>query len=179
MKPKTPITTPELSRPLQVDKISAGGFEETIEADEDERKSLAERFGLLGLPKLHAQLIVKPSRAAMFEVKGRMEADVVQQCVVTLEPLPAHIEQSINVLYAGPELLELGSGSPHIDPDAEETEAIVGGVIDLGELVAQNLGIALDPYPRKPGIAFVEAEYGNDGGTNPFAKLVELKKPKA
>ena len=44
--------------------------------------------------------------------------------------------------------------------DDEETEAIVGGIIDLGELVSQHLGINLDPYPRKPGLAFVEAEYG-------------------
>src|ERR1700689_5361300 len=114
----------------------------------------------------------------MFEAKGHMDGDVVQRWAVPLEPLPVHMRQNINVLYAGPELLEPGAGSPHIDPGAEENEAIIAGVIDLGGLVAQNLGIALDPYPRKPGIAFVEAEYGGEEAVNPFAKLAELKDKK-
>src|ERR1700722_14157319 len=114
MKPKTDITAPEFSRPLQVDKISAGGVDEMLEANVEERKNLAERFGLLDLPKLQAQLTVTPTRGAMFEVKGRMEADVVQQCVVTLEPLPAHIDQDVDVLFGAPELLEVDTGA-HID----------------------------------------------------------------
>ena len=33
----------------------------------------------------------------MYEVEGRMETDVVQQCVVTLEPLPAPFERPANI----------------------------------------------------------------------------------
>jgi uncharacterized metal-binding protein YceD (DUF177 family) len=183
MKNQVSENTPELSRPLHVEKISAGGVEEAILANEEERKKLSERFGLLSLPMLEAQLAVAHARGGMFAVKGHMSADVVQQCVVTLEPLPAHIEQDIDILYADPEFLEPGESPPHaLDVDDEETEAIVNGIIDLGELVSQNLGIALDPYPRKPGLAFVEAEYGEapEAMPNPFAKLAELKdkKPK-
>src|SRR3984885_3586694 len=180
MKPRTSPNQPELSRPLAVDKISAGGAEETIVADKDEQKLLADRFGLIELPKLEAKLTVKPVRGGrMFEVEGSMQADVVQRCVATLEPLPAHIEQDIKLLYAAPDLLELGSGHANIDMEAEETEPITGGIIDLGELVAQHLGIALDPYPRKPGIAYVEAQYGDEAKIiNQFAKLADLgKKP--
>jgi uncharacterized metal-binding protein YceD (DUF177 family) len=175
---KLKSSEPELSRPLAVDKISAGGIEESLIADENERQRLAARFGLLELPKLQAQLEVKPARGGrMFEVTGHMEADVVQQCVVTLEPLPASIELDIQVLFAPPEFIEPGAGSPHIETDEEETEAIIDGIIDLGELVAQHLGIALDPWPRKPGLAYVEAEYGGDTKeANPFAKLADLKK---
>ena len=174
---KTAIIEPELCRPLSVDKISAGGIEETIKANEKERAALAERFGLLELPKLEARVEVRPTRGgAMFEATGHMEADVVQQCVVTLEPLPAHITQEIGVLFASPEMLETGDARLPIELNEEETEAVTGGVIDLGELVAQHLGTALDPYPRKPGAAFVEAEYGDATEANPFAKLVELKK---
>jgi uncharacterized metal-binding protein YceD (DUF177 family) len=176
MKAKTPVTTPELSRPLLVDKISAGGVEETLVASPDERKLVAERFGLLDLPKLEAQLSVAPARAAMFRVTGRMQADVVQQCVVTLEPLPAHIEQDIDVLFGDPQFLEPGDAPAPLDAEAEETEHIIDGIIDLGELVAQHLGVSLDPYPRKPGLAFVEAEYGDDEGGRPFAKLAALTK---
>ena len=175
---KSATIAPELSRPLPVDRVSAGGIEETIKASDKERAALAERFGLLDLPKLEAHVEVHPTRGgAMFEVTGHMEADVVQQCVATLEPLPAHLKQEIGVLCASPEMLETGAVSLPADLDEEETEAIVGGVIDLGEMVAQHLGAALDPYPRKPGVAFVEAEYGAEAAApNPFAKLAELKK---
>jgi uncharacterized metal-binding protein YceD (DUF177 family) len=177
MKPRTSPDQPELSRPVAVDKISAGGALEKIEADHDERELLAERFGLIDLTKLEAKITVKPARGGrMFEVEGTMQADVVQRCVVTLEPLPAQIALDIKVIYAAPEWLET-EAVHEIDLDAEDTEPILGGIIDLGELVAQNLGIALDPYPRKKGVAYVEAEYGAGGDkVNPFAKLASLTK---
>jgi uncharacterized metal-binding protein YceD (DUF177 family) len=177
MKPRTSPDQPELSRPVAVDKISAGGADEKIVADKDERALLAERFGLIELPKLEAQLTVRPTRGGrMFEVKGAMQADVVQRCVVTLEPLPARIEQEIKVLYAAPEFLE-AEGVHEVDMEAEDVEPIADGIIDLGELLAQSLGIALDPYPRKPGVAYVEKEYGEGEETaNPFAKLSLLTK---
>ncbi len=177
---KTVVPESELSRPLAIDKIPANGIEETIIAGELERKKLAERFGLLGLSKLTAKLDVKHARGdTMFEVTGTMQADVVQQCVVSLEPLPASIDQNLHVFFARPELVETGDHAAHIENgEAEEMEVILHGVIDLGELVAQHLGVSLDPYPRKPGVGYVEAEYGagDDKPVNPFAKLTSLTK---
>jgi len=170
------MNQPEFSRPLAVDKIPAGGVDQEIEASEAERKALAARFGLLGLPRFAARLGVRPIRAGLaFAVTGRVVADAVQQCVVTLEPVPARLEPAIDVVYAPPEEAEVAASQ--IGLDAEETEALIGGVIDLGELAAQYLGAALDPYPRKPGVAFVEAEYGGEKATvQPFAKLAALTK---
>ncbi|MFY9287644.1 MAG: DUF177 domain-containing protein [Alphaproteobacteria bacterium] len=176
MKEKTFL--PELSRPLSIDKISANGVEETILAKDAERKALCKRFGLLDLPTLDAKLTVHPPRVdGSINVTGHLKADVIQPCVVTLEPLANHVEHEIDVFFVSSENL-MGAGPADITD--EEVETIQNGVIDLGELVAQNLGIALDPYPRKPGISYVEAEYGDlKGPSNPFAQLAELaKKPK-
>ena len=172
MKSKT--IEPELSRPVAVDKIPPNGLDQTIDAGEQEREKLAGRFGLLRVSKLSAKLAVHPAQAGRaFAVTGRMQADVVQQCVVSLEPLPAHIEQGIDVVCALP------SAEPGEEED-EDMEPIVNGEIDLGELVAQHLGVALDPYPRKPGLAYVEASYEQRGSQgNPLSSLVEWpKKPK-
>lgn len=170
---------PEFSFPLVVEKIPAGGLEQSLDAGQDERERLAGRFGLLELPSLRAELTVHPMRGdRMVPVTGRVVAEVVQACVVTLEPLANHIEYDIDVLYAAPETAgEEGAGSP--SPDDREIEPIVDGIIDLGELVAQHFGVALDPYPRKPGVAFVEAEYGGEKSGGPFAQLANWpKKPK-
>lgn len=170
----------EFSRPLAVDKISSNGMTETLEADEQERRRLAGRFGLLDIKKLEAKLDIQSARAGQaVEVTGKLIADVVQKCVVTLEPLPAHIEHTIDVLYEVTLRPQTGGELAHMEPHESETEAVDNGFIDLGELVAQNLGIALDPYPRKPGVVFAETEIGkNMAPAGALAKLAEWGKKK-
>lgn len=151
-------------------------MEQNLEAKESERAQLAKRFGLLEVPMLVAKLSVHPARADQtIEVTGYFTAAIVQQCVVTLEPITNHIEQELKVLFAAPELLELGAGPS--DMNEEDMEPIRDGAIDLGELVAQNLGIALDPYPRKAGVGLLEASYGEEKVVpGPLAELINLKK---
>jgi len=174
---------PELSRPLQVDRVSLGGVQEHIVARPEEREALAKRFGLLDLSRLEAALDVDHTEGKMLNVKGKLFADVVQECVVTLEPVPAHIADTIDVLFAPPHLLkEEGQGELSDLGDAEPPEPIENGVIDLGELVAQYLSAALDPYPRKEGVELGNFEYGAKidsdeiAAANPFAKLALLNK---
>jgi hypothetical protein len=173
MKAKTDIPDPEFSYTLSIEKIPASGVEEDLLANETQRRKLAERFGLLGLPSLRAKLAVKPDSAG-YSVTGTMIADVVQQCVVTLEPLDNHIEQDIHVSFRASEAIE---AEKELLPDESDVEAIMGGVIDLGELLAQHLGLALDRYPREPGLALVPAEYGDKkAAAGSLAKLAEWKK---
>lgn len=177
MLKKSDIPQPEFSRPLAIDKIPQAGSEQHLVAKESERQALAERFGLLDLPRLEAELKVRSGHGdQIISVSGTMIADVVQQCVVTLEPLPSHIEQEIEIQFAPPELVGTGAGPS--DVEEEDFEPILNGFIDLGELVAQNLGIALDPYPRKAGVEYVDALYGEEDKKQPgpLAQLVNLKK---
>ncbi len=173
---KIDLVQPEFSRPIALEKIPPSGMEQTLEAKENERKALAERFGLLELLKLEAKITLHPARADQaIAVTGSLIADVVQQCVITLDPLPSHIEHSFKVFYAAPELLEGGAGPS--DPNEEDFEPIIEGVIDLGELVAQNLGIMLDPYPRKEGVGYIEAGFGEEKSVpGPLAQLANWPK---
>ena len=156
-----PPALPELSRPLRADKISAGGVVETIVAKPAEREALAARFGVLGVQKLEATLNVDPAKGKMFAVTGTLSAEVVQPCVVTLEPITSKIVDTIDVLFAPPQMLDKGAGPAQAEVGEEETpEPIVDGVIDLGELVAQHLAIAIPLYPRRAGVPLVETELG-------------------
>ncbi len=172
----SPIAAPEFSHALAVDKIPPTGVTQTLEADEGQRKALAQRFGLIELPMLRAEFLAEPADAGLtIAVRGKIMADVVQRCVVTLEPLPARIDTMIDVIFA-----QATPDTPDLDPEESEVEPIVNGLIDLGELAAQHLGVALDPYPRKPGATFGKAEFGGgETRENPFIRLTELaKKPK-
>ncbi|MDP9128242.1 MAG: DUF177 domain-containing protein [Pseudomonadota bacterium] len=171
----TKNTGPEFSHVVQVEKIPATGIVKKLEANPEERKLLARRFDILDLPKLVAELTVMPARAGQaLSVKGHMTADVVQKCVVTLDPLPGHIERDIEMFYENVEP-QAGELAP-IEPNELEVEPLTDGFVDLGELLAQNLGIALDPYPRKAGVAVPEVFAGEASNpSNPMAKLIELK----
>ena len=66
-----------------------------------------------------------------------------------------------------------------IDPEAEMPEPVVGGKLDLGEILAQELSLALDPYPRSPEADRRLAELGagvSDGANGPFGALASLRR---
>lgn len=170
---------PELSRPLKVERVPLGGIEEHIVAAPLEREALAKRFGLIDLPRFEAFLNVDREQGGMYAVTGRIIADVVQSCVVTLEPVAQKVREDINVLFAPPHLVkQVSEGALGGDPDeADPPEPIENGMIDLGELVAQHLAMGLDPYPRKEGaelgVVEVGAKIEEAKPANPFAKLLK------
>lgn len=179
-RPRTSAGANEFSRLVAIDSIGPKAQARKIEAGEDERRGLAERFGLLALERLSASLELSRPAVEMVRAKGHLVADVVQSCVVTLEPVPAHIEADFACSYAGGARPE---AEVDLDPLAEdEIEALVGAQIDIGETVAQQLAIALDPYPRAPGAAWSEhgqpaVDSGLENRKKPFAGLEKLKKP--
>ncbi len=165
----------EFSHVIPVDKIPAQGMVVELSANDQQRADLAKRFALQDLTSLSAKLTINPARdGAAFSVRGDLLADVVQSCVVTLEPVPAHVHDDLSVLFT--DLVD-EDGLEHADFDGDDLEVLVNGKIDLGELLAQHLGVALDPYPRKAGVDFDKVTFGTaDSPVNPWAKLVELKK---
>jgi hypothetical protein len=55
----------------------------------------------------------------------------------------------------------------------------------MGEVVTEAVALALDPYPKRPGVSFDDvvedepaSEPGKDTETNPFAGLETLRKGK-
>jgi uncharacterized metal-binding protein YceD (DUF177 family) len=57
--------------------------------------------------------------------------------------------------------------------DDDPPDEIEGGVVDLGAYVVEHLALALDPFPRKPGVEF-EAP-AQESEPSPFAALARLK----
>lgn len=171
--------TPEFSRPLTADRLPAAGVQENLTAKPAERAALAKRFDLLDLPALTAQLTVKPQLSGTIAVAGTIHADVVQSCIVTLEPVAAHLDIAVDMMFVPGEEPGVGHEASESDMDASESEVdyFANGKIDIGEMVAQYLGVNLDAYPRKSdaalpalGIGAGDSETGNER-TNPFARL--------
>jgi uncharacterized metal-binding protein YceD (DUF177 family) len=168
----------EFQRLFGVERLGVSPVSQTIQASPDECAALAQRFGLSALIDLNASLqLYRLADSDFIRVDGRFEADVVQICVVTLESFPTHIEDSFSSDFSTGDA-NLTDFLPEIvvDIDEEPVEPIVDGVIDMGELVAQYLSLALDPYPRAPGVSLDAVWESPDGkALSPFAVLKKLK----
>lgn len=162
MRPTDDPPKAEFSRTIPVDRLRRGVVSEHIEANERERQALAERFELEAVGRLTADVRLEALPNGMVRVAGRLDAAVVQTCVVSLESVPATVSENFSALFAPPEMIGDEDGDIDIDFEAlaeEEDdlpEPIVNHRIDIGELTAQHLSLALDPYPRAPDAAFEE-----------------------
>jgi uncharacterized metal-binding protein YceD (DUF177 family) len=145
------VTTPELSRLIKTRPLP--GEVIVIEATAAERAALAERFGLCAIAALRAEVALE-ARPKAIRAKGRLTAAVTQPCAVSGEdfavaidtPLDLRfIEASAHAAPAGDEALEIELAAD----DCDEIE-YTGEMFDLGEAVAQSLGLAIDPYAEGP-----------------------------
>ena len=161
-----------------VARLPQKGMPVVIDADARQREALAAAHGLLSVERFHADLVVAPWKRNGVKVTGRVEADITQKCVVTLDPLPACIDEEVEGLFlpADSKLGRLGfegGGEIHIEaegPDGPET--FTGDSIDVGELAEQFFGLGIDPYPRKAGSTLRPAGDG-EGTTQPSGPLQE------
>lgn len=177
-----PQPVPELSRPTLTESLKPGVKDIRIEADARERAALARRFGIVSIESLAAvlRLAVRADRRSV-RVSGTIAADVTQTCVVSLEPMKNHIDAPIERLY-GEDVQEESVGSVLYLDDLEDVpEPIVAGAIDVGEAVAEQLALELDPFPRRPGVTFEGYRAGDGKGTQegeqgPFAVLARIKR---
>jgi uncharacterized metal-binding protein YceD (DUF177 family) len=172
----------EFSRAIEVDRVAAAPTHFKFDAEPAERAALANRFGLISLDRFHASFSLRRLRKDLIRVKGHISASLVQACVITLEPVPAEIAEEVELDFSE----DPGDSDPEMDLDAEAAdgpEPLSGGMIDLGEVAAEQLGLAIDPYPRKPG-AQIPAEWAGDPAAepapeakvNPFSALEKLTK---
>jgi uncharacterized metal-binding protein YceD (DUF177 family) len=167
--------TPEFSRPVDPETISESLRHLEIGADEAERAALARRFGLERIDRLGARLRLQ-RRAGIVHADGHVEAAVVQACVVTGDPLPASIDAPFSVRYV-PDAFAPSEEELELSAEDCDTLPIENGAIDLGELAAETLVLALDPFPRSEGADSALRDSGllDEAEPSPFAALKVLK----
>lgn len=140
----------EFSREVEVERIPIGGRPFEIAAEPAERAALARRLGLEALDRLAVEGTLGRDRSGRtITLEGRLRAEVTQLCVATLEPVESRLEVPLRRLFAtGP---EPATGEVVVDPLLDEPEPLPGGRLDLGAIAAEELVLALDPYPRAAG----------------------------
>jgi hypothetical protein len=173
------MSTVPLERFYDLSRLPDAGYEIDIVPGTEELRALAKWAGIDEVTKLRARIIVRPKSRTSFVEETEFEADIVQSCVVTLQPVHSHIARSFT------RALHLTSGVPHLADNggtvaaaavAEDAPDEIGSpVYDLGTPLREELVLALDPYPRAPGVTF-EAPADDDQPDSPFAVLEKLKR---
>ena len=168
--------TPEFSHVIPLSEIGLKAMHHSLLANDAERAALAKRFGLTALNFLSAKAALSSDDIGIIAT-GSLAADVMQVCVVSGLPVPAHIAESFAIRFSPEPIFEPDSD---IELEIEETDSMFhdGRVIDLGEAVAQTLALAIDPFPRSPNAEEVlqEAGHKDETPTGPFAALAALRK---
>ena len=144
----------------------------------EERATLAAELGLIALHALDLTGEIRPVGRDEFQLDARLVARADQPCGITLAPVPALIDDTVRRRYiAG---LETPDGDEVEMPEDDTTEPMPEE-IDLAEVAAEALALALPLYPRAPGAEFAETPHAAAGVTpirdadlKPFAGLKGL-----
>lgn len=157
-----------LSDIVRLHQIGAG-LERTLAPDAEGRRRIARELDLAALDAFEAQLTLAPHGTG-WRLTGRIRADAVQSCGLTLEPLPVAIDRTFAL-----DLVEGVEDAPEVEVSMEDEapDVIENGKIDLGQYALEQLALSLDPFPRKPGAEFVQPPEPTE--INPFAVLKQFK----
>ncbi|MBL1234751.1 MAG: DUF177 domain-containing protein [Rhodobiaceae bacterium] len=185
-----PVVAAELfSRIVELDSVPPTGRNLVFEADEAQKAALAVRFRVDQIHFLKVTGLLKPWRKAGFKLTAQFEAEVLQTCVVTLEPFTQTLKGTFTETFLPEAVLE--KTSVEIELDAEGIDPPEGfgpeRRLDVGQYAAEYFGLKLAPYPRAPGVEFADViedsdekaaeNVSNDVGSrpNPFAILKKLQ----
>lgn len=166
--------------------MGPGGAALEIVASDSERAALAKRFGFLGLPALSARVTVDRRLGGQVVVEGRLRGRIVQACVLTLDPVNQDLDDAFRIVFKSDlaDDRDPESGEAVLSAQADAPEPLTGSQLDVGEIVAEQLSLAADPYPRRPGAKLEDvmpkprhhARRGPpDQRRHPFAGLAALR----
>ena len=167
--------TDRFAHHLRLDQIRDGERLDLL-ADEAERRSIAERLGLVSLDRLEAHVALSRTGPSV-RAEGRIVATLEQSCVVTGDPVPAHVDEAFTLLFVP------GGDNSGRDDEIELGEQDCDVVfydaaeIDLGGAVADTLALSVDLYPRSASADATLKEAGvlTEEQASPFAALAALK----
>ncbi len=119
-------------------------------------------------------------------VEGRLRGKIVQACILTLDPVTQDLDEGFRIVFKQDltEERDPESGEALVSALADAPEPLPGHLLDVGEIVAEQLSLAADPYPRRPGVKLEDVlpKPRRDGRVgrpeqrrHPFAGLAALR----
>jgi uncharacterized metal-binding protein YceD (DUF177 family) len=138
------VTANEFSHIIKLSEVGNHSHNIHLTADASVRAALMARFDLAALDSLEAEISLRPETSGMVAA-GHFTASLAQYCIASNDPVPVVLDEPIHIRFIAEPVT---GGEIELEPDDCDTMFHDGQIVDLGEAVAQSLGLALDPYPR-------------------------------
>ncbi|MEM9494621.1 MAG: hypothetical protein AAGA09_01355 [Pseudomonadota bacterium] len=177
---------PEFSVVTELSSAIHDGWRKSVAANETERAAIARRFGVPAVEQLEGDIAVFAT-ARDFRVEGAVRATLTRECVASLEPLQETVEEAFILDFARVSEADLAAeraeaekmeeGAPSDEELAawlDRPEPHAGDSLDVGELLVQQVSLAMDPFPRKAGVESLAETFGAQAETSPFDVLKSL-----
>lgn len=165
------MSAPEFSRPIKLKAIPGKAIE--LEANALERAALAYRFGITAIDRLVATVDLE-QRGHDVIATGELAADLVQPCAISGEDFSHTLSENVAFRFvtSGPQPQD---DELEIELDSADLDEIEydGDTFDLGEAVAQSLGLAIDPYAEGPNADAARKKSGITSDEAPNGPLAD------
>lgn len=164
---------------IRLDSMPITGRDVAVSPSADERAAIAAQLGVSSVDALDVRLHAVRFRGGI-RVTGRLTGRVTQPSVITLDPLTQEIGEPIDRIFLpGGEKEFAAAGGAEIFVDLEGDDVpdhFEGNEADLSDLIVETLALAVDLYPREPGVSLEDTGLKPDVEvTSPFAVLKSLK----
>jgi hypothetical protein len=163
-------------------RLGKAGDTVKFTADAGQCAAIAAWSGVLSLETFAVTVDISKLGPTRFRLAYQLTAQVIQACVVTLEPVQAAVARDFSrelhfVGHTRGSAASAESGADMVlDAGAEdEPEDIESLHYDLAAPALEEYSLALDPYPRSPGAEFSVGPEPSQEAESPFAVLKGLK----
>jgi cytochrome b pre-mRNA-processing protein 3 len=172
------------SAALDLGLVPERGKELVLTPSESERATISGWLEIEALESLKATILITRLAENEYSYAANFDADVVQACVVTLAPVRAHLSGEVQRSFrVRPRSSASRRKKPAPEPqamdisvlDEDGPELLDSPIIDLAAPLLEELSLALDPYPRAPGVVFQPPAEVVAPAHHPFAVLEQLK----
>jgi hypothetical protein len=172
--------TPPFTKNFYLGDLNRGGVEMRISADAEALARIARWAEVETVESFAAEVKLRKHSSNTFSFDAALTADIVQLCVVTLEPVKSHVERHVHreLHHTGSKRHPLGDSTIALSQDAGEDdvpEEIDSLEYDLAAPLLEELVLAIDPYIRAPGVEFDAPAEPEPPKESPFAVLKSLK----
>ncbi|MDE2184402.1 MAG: DUF177 domain-containing protein [Alphaproteobacteria bacterium] len=167
---------PPLHQVFDLTNLSQAGTTARVTATGDDLARLAQWAGVVTVRSFEAVLKLRKLASTRFAYDAELTADIVQSCVLTLEPIESRIRRHIlRELKYAPQAESAGElNLSAVDDDL--TETIENLHYDITGPLQEEFILAIDPYPRAEHAAFALPPDSVQGrAESTFAVLKKLK----
>jgi uncharacterized metal-binding protein YceD (DUF177 family) len=163
---------------INLEKAHNRGRPESFTASKEQCSLIMEVFDLLDLKSFTIQFQVELLINGAYNLRGSLNAVVVQPSAVSCEPVTTSISEPFSIMLVPSQKRLHDYEESHPDDDCD---IFAEGEYDVGNLSLEYLSLSLPTYPRLPGESGDYVEFDDskkEEAPSPFATLADKLKDK-